>query len=295
MILLRKWYYILQEAITTFKRTPGLAIITITTLFFTLFILVIFIIAGISLNSIIESYKEHAKIVIYLKSPINLSAFNDIKDEFIRNNNVKSVEYISNEKALENLKNEWGRDNPIFQALPENPLPASIEIQLKRGAEEIDSIIELSKKVPGVDEIQYGQKTFSKLLKISKVIRTSFLFFGSILCFIVMLIVANTIKLTIVARADEIEIMRLVGAENWFVRSSFILEGIIYGVIGGLLTVICVKMFLIYLDREFELMRFLSFIETDNIRWMFYTVSLGIIIGFIGAVVSIVRLEANEE
>jgi cell division transport system permease protein len=144
------------------------------------------------------------------------------------------VRYVSKADALEEMSKKYPE---MTQSLNNNPLPNSLVVTPKHG-EDTAAIYRSLKPVPvGVDEVKYGQKTTSRVLQLAHVIESVFFFAGALLLIAAMILIANTIRLSIFSRRREIEVMKLVGASNWFVRGPFMLEGLLCGLIGSLAAV----------------------------------------------------------
>ncbi|MBA3366203.1 MAG: ABC transporter permease [Actinobacteria bacterium] len=148
---------------------------------------------------------------------------------------VKSITFVSKNEALDRMRK---RTPELVQALPANPLPASEEVEPVRG-ELVDEIDKALHPLPaGVEKTSYAKKTASRVLQVARVIETVFAIAILMLLFASTLLIANTIRLSIFARRREIEVMKLVGASNWFIRGPFMLEGLICGIVGSLAAIL---------------------------------------------------------
>ena len=151
---------------------------------------------------------------------------------------VKHVKFVSKADGLKKMEQE----HPEFfkGVLTTNPLPDALEVTPKHGEDTaaIARSLRTLGEAQGVDQpVKYGQKTTSRVLQLAHVIESVFLFAVAILLIAAMILIANTIRLSIFSRRREIEVMKLVGASNWFVRGPFMLEGLLCGLIGSLLAV----------------------------------------------------------
>ncbi len=147
----------------------------------------------------------------------------------------------------------------LTENLPSNPLPASIEVVPKR-AEDVEAIANSLLPVPvGVEKVTYGKQTADRILRVARVIEIVFLVAVLVLLIASTLLIANTIRLSIFSRRREIEVMKLVGATNWFVRGPFMLEGLLCGLVGSI-----VAIFLLLLGKEFALPAILGRIESSS-------------------------------
>jgi cell division transport system permease protein len=149
---------------------------------------------------------------------------------------VKRVEFVSKQQALQDMK----RKHPDEVAqLPTNPFPNALTVVPKKG-DDIEKVAALFSSQPGngIDKVDYGKKTTHKVLRLAHVIEAFFIIAVVLLLAASTLLIANTIRLSIFSRRREIEVMKLVGATNWFVRGPFMLEGVLCGIAGALGAVI---------------------------------------------------------
>jgi cell division transport system permease protein len=202
---------------------------------------------------------------------------------------VKKTTYVSKVQALEIMK----RKSPeLTRSLPSNPLPDAFELTPKRG-EDVERIAAQVPKGPGsgIEKVNYGKKTAKRILRVARVIEIVFLLAVIVLLAASALLIANTIRLSIFSRRREIEVMKLVGATNWFVRGPFMLEGLICGLVGSVLAVI-----LLVLGKEIALPAILGHIDnsSDAHALMFawnalILIGFGLLLGAVGSGVTIRR------
>jgi len=163
------------------------------------------------------------------------------------------VRIVTKDEALARMRK---RAPELVQNLPANPLPASIEVEPVKG-EYVGKIDRsLHPLAAGVDKTTYGKKTASRILRVARVIETVFLIAIIVLLTASTLLIANTIRLSIFARRREIEVMKLVGASNWFVRGPFMVEGLICGLLGSTAAIV-----LLLLGKEIALPSILGHID----------------------------------
>jgi cell division transport system permease protein len=193
------------------------------------------------------------------------------------NPQVRSATFVSKEKALDRMRTQ----NPdLVKDLAYNPLPDAYEVQPVKGeyTKEIANSVELAgagKRPPGVEKVTYGEKTANRILKVARVIEGLFLLAVVILLAASTLLIANTILLSIFSRRREIELMKLVGATNWFVRGPFMLEGLICGFVGSLFAVL-----LLLLGKEIALPQILGHIDDgDDVQAIAFGLNALIVIG----------------
>jgi len=207
---------------------------------------------------------------------------------------VESTRYQTREEALENWKVKWGENADLLDRMPTNPLPNSIIIILA-DISYASSIINEVQAMHGVEKINYSQDTVDRLLRLTRLVQIISIIIIVVLIIISIVVVSNTIKLTVMAREEEIKIMRYIGATNWFIRGPFFLEGILIGVIAAVISSVAIGFLYYYaIDRlGADLAMFLTtgfvplWFMIKNLSIIF--VSLGVSIGACGAIISMRR------
>lgn len=199
---------------------------------------------------------------------------------------VKDVTFISKGEALERMKKEHPE---LTRGLPSNPLPHSLEVIPVRG-EYTETIAEsLTPRPAGVQKVTYGKETADRILDIARLIELLFLVAVIILLGASAILIANTIRLSIFARRREVEIMKLVGASNWFVRGPFMLEGLVCGLIGSILAVV-----LLLVGKEVALPE-LGWFDDPNVHALAFAlnalilVAIGLLLGAAASAVTLRR------
>jgi cell division transport system permease protein len=200
---------------------------------------------------------------------------------------VKKSVFVSKRDALEIMKKQ---QPAMVDSLISNPLPNSFTVTPVKGEYTKEIAQTFTPPPAGVEKATYGEKTASRVLKAARVIKGSFLLAGLILIIASAMLIANTIRLSIFARRREIEVMKLVGASNWFVRGPFVLEGIICGLVGSVLAVL-----LLVLGKELALPQIVPrFDAGDAHAWPFpllaaILILLGLTLGAAGSAVTLRR------
>jgi len=233
--------YFFSETFTSLKRNFFMGFTAITTVAITLFIVGFFAIIVYDVQGIISSIKSDVELAVYLEDNISEELKEYIEQYIISWEETDAVRYISKEQALERFKKQ-NEGSDILKEIEGNPLPASFEITLNN-PEKIDRVaLRFYDKdgncIEGVDEVIYGRNYVNTLFSITAIIGTiAFLIIIALLLAAVVLIF-NTIRLSIYARRKEIEVMKLVGATNWFVRIPFLFEGFFEGFAGSVVSII---------------------------------------------------------
>ena len=204
---------------------------------------------------------------------------------------VAEVKYLSKEQALEDWRKEWKENAHLLDSLPSNPLPNSIVVTVSQ-IEYSDVVVDKLQKLEGIEGVKYYKDTVNKLIRVTNSIKFAGFVIIIFLVIVSVVVVSNTIKLTVLARVREIEIMKYVGATNWFIRGPFLVEGILIGIISsliaaGLVSVLYGKVIQNVGDQVFVMlgtpMVSVDFL-TSNLVYIF--VSIGVSVGACGSIIS---------
>lgn len=230
----------LQEGLANFYRNGWLSFATVSVLSISLYIISVTVILGIVANLVLTNVQDKINVSVYFNSDVTEESILDIKNTLSGYQEIKSVEYVSKEQALEELK-IMGKENPsISQALEEvggNPLPAALVIKAKN-PEQYDIIVSSisnSSLSENIDRINYQENKIAieRLSTIIKLVKQVGMTLGVAFVFIGVLITFNAIRLTMYAQKQEFEVKRLVGASNLYIRMPFVFEGIFYGLVSA--------------------------------------------------------------
>lgn len=274
-------------------RNKGMYFTSILAITAMMLILGLFFVAFVNVDlfaAMIE--KDYNVIQIYLEDGNSEETAKNAQEVLEGTAGVDHVTYVTKEEALETLKVRWGENGYLLENLPENPLPNSFNVYV----EDKDVAHDLAASaydIEGVDDVVYYQDTIDKLAQISHFIELGSLIAMGFLVIVSIIIVANTIKLTVFNREKEIGIMKYLGATDWFVRAPFIWGGIIIGTLSA-----AIATGLTYLIYK----RIIQIIGTDVTRILSVTVvpaeyltlnlliiflCLGVSIGICGSIISI--------
>ena len=199
----------------------------------------IFIITVINLNQIFDDWGKRIQVIVYMDEDTSSEGIKKVKEKIIKLTQTENIIYVSKERALITLKKSLHNQNGILDNLDDNPLPASFEIQLKEEYKNLQSVkafVAMVKGIDGVNDAEYGQEWLEKFSAFISMVKLVGVSIGCFLLLATIIIISNTIKLTIYSRREEIEIMKLVGATNFFIQIPFFLEGFIQGFSASLLS-----------------------------------------------------------
>lgn len=191
-------------------------------------------------NVVIDTKNKFDEVQIFLEDNITGEQLDRIENEAKGTEGVLSVIFQSKEQALEIMKEEWEEDAYLLEGLETNPLPNTIIVQLE-DIEYADRVVDKVKGLQGIEEIKYNKDIIEKLVLFANYVRGGGLFIIAILVFVSVFIISNTIKITVTARRREIDIMKYVGATNGYIRGPFIIEGLLFGLIGAIISILIVN------------------------------------------------------
>jgi cell division transport system permease protein len=212
--------------------------LTILSIGIGLLILSSFVTITMNMDSLLKRWSKSFGLVVYLDDSMNREAENTLKAFFQNDPDIIEVKYVSKGEAVEELKIVLGSNARIIEELNENPLPSSFELKLKRELLNPSFVKQKAAQISnmtGIDEVQYGEKWLASLNTISRIMKLSAAFLGIAIFIAIIFITYNTIKIFFYRRNDEIETLKLLGATRGFIRLPFLIEGLIIGLIGGII------------------------------------------------------------
>jgi cell division transport system permease protein len=228
--------YNIKQGFIQIFRNKGMSLASIFSILAMLMILGIFFLIAVNLNLFTEVVKQdYDQVEVFLLDDTTQEQAQNIMNEMEGYEGVSDVVYRSKDEALEIMKERWGESGYLLDSLGDNPLPASVLISVE-SIESAQSVSEYAGTLEGVEDVQFYQETVDKLTQITNFLQIGALIVMAFLIVVSVVVVSNTVKLTVFARAREIRIMKYVGATNWFIRGPFISEGIIIGLLAALVS-----------------------------------------------------------
>lgn len=294
--MFRSFRYSVKQAFVQTWRNKNMSIASIFSITAMLLILGLFFIIAINVNVMIDdAKKDFDTIEACLKDEVTVEQGQLMAEQMNADIDVKKAYYQTKDEALKNWREKkWGDNGYLLDGLNPNPLPNSVMIKVS-DISKADSVVEKLSQYEGIEKIKYYKEVVDRLLKFSKNVQIGAFVLIVFLILVSIVVVANTIKLTVHARGREISIMKHVGATNWFVRAPFLFEGIIIGVLSSLISAgiiaLIYKQIMKHISGNFMFMMKAKFVPIDfmmnNLIWIF--VALGVSIGACGSVVSMRR------
>ena len=279
-----------REALLSFRRAPLLSVLSITTIAFSLFTLGLFGLVAINLRQALQGLEERVEIVAFVLRGTPAETITLATQDIAAFPEVQDVTYVTEEQALARARRELVEFRDAYRDLQVNPLPASIEVRLTPGNRDAATVERVAQRLRGfsfVNDVRFGREWVQKLDHLRNITGVVGLVIGLAFAAVAVVIIGVTIRLTLLQRAREISIMRLVGATNWFIRGPFLLEGAFKGLLGGLLSlVLCYAGYLLFRDRSGGTFAGLIFFQTYQ---MVAVVLFGVLLGLGGSLVSVGR------
>jgi cell division transport system permease protein len=229
-----------REALLSFKRAPILSVLSITTIAFALFVVSLVGLVGLNLQRALEQVEERVEIVMYLRRGVPIEVVTTAMGDIQTFPEVATVTHVTEEEALQRARTELQEFQGVFEDLETNPLPASLEVSLRQGYRDSENMERVATRLNGfrfAEDIRFGRDWVAKLDRLRDIAGAVGLLVGAAFAAASIIIIGTTIRMTVLQRSREINIMRLVGATDRFIRSPFLLEGSIKGALGGLTAV----------------------------------------------------------
>lgn len=279
-----------REALRAFRRTPMLSLLSVAAIAFSLFTIGLYGLVALNFRDALEDLAERVEIVAFLMRGTPAESVTLAADDIAGFPEVESVSYVSEDQALERARQELGEFRDAFEDLATNPLPASLEIRMGPDFRSSEAVQQVADRLAGyafIDDVRYGRDWLQRLDRIRRLATFVQLLIGGAFAAVAIAIIGVTIRMTVLQRAEEIAIMRLVGATNGFIRGPFVLEGALKGLLGGILAVgLCWAGFTAFRAGLGADLPDLRFFDGATIALI---ILFGTLLGLVGSMVSVGR------
>jgi cell division transport system permease protein len=288
--------YFFRQAWRNLRQNPLMSAITLGTITISFLILGIFVIILLNAKGLMEEWGSRIQVTAYLFDGVDAEKAAHLQERVAGFAEVQQVLYRTKEEALKILEARLQGRQGLLKGLPKNPLPASLEIRLKPEYQQSFGVQGLANRLKGnpeIEDVQWGSDwvdRFSAFMALAEVLGLSL---GALLLLATIFVISNTIRLSIFARKEEIEVMRSVGATGFFIRGPFYIEGILHGFFGaGLSLAVLFGLYQLFMAKVYgplqDLLgnfplRFLTFEQTAALALG------GLILGLLGTQVSVGR------
>ncbi|MEW6726573.1 MAG: permease-like cell division protein FtsX [Bacillota bacterium] len=286
--MLNRLTYCLHLAIQALTRNFWMAVASAGMITVSLGILGSFLLVAINASQLMKTVESSVEINVFLVE----DADKELLDQRIRQlDGIQSCVFVSKERALEEMREALGENKDILDGLEEdNPLPDGYRIKAER-AELVPVIAGQIQEMPGIKKVRYGQGWVEKLIAITRWLNVVSLAAAGLLAVAAVFLIVTTVRLSVVARQQEVSVMKFLGASNWFVRLPFLMEGMAVGLIGALVSTAFLAGGYYYLTLQVEAasLFFLELVNDPQLLVPVFTglVLLGLIMGGLGSMVSI--------
>jgi cell division transport system permease protein len=286
--------YLVRRTFGVMKENGPTHVLSIGTIAIAFFLFASFLLLPLNFTSFVEDWGKKVQIILYLKDGVKQERIVQITGELQREEGIREVQYISQRQARESFQQDLAGYGGVLEGVKENIFPASFEITLQerfRTPERIRALAARLENIQEVDEVQYGGMWLERFSLLLYTLKWGVWILGVILIVIIVSVTANTVRLTLYNKKVEIEILKLIGATNTFVRLPFYLEGGLQGLLGagGAVLVLFVLFHFFslkvspYLNLYFGQLH-LQFLPPNLIAWI---VGIGVISGLLGSLVSL--------
>ena len=289
----------IKEALGGIKANKEAYLITIGITAISMTIFGIFLIAYYNMEVIVNKWREKFQFVVYLQDNISKKHMKNLKRHFSTIEGIDRYIYVSKDEALKKFKKRLNQNQTILDNLDVNPLPASFELKFKRKYRQYNNIKSIAEEVikfKGIESLEFGEGWLERIETILFFLKFIVWVIGSLICIGVIFIVSNTIKLSLYARKSEIEVMQLVGATDRFIKGPFLLEGILQGFFGAILSLVILYVFYVMFIENLQTLSFFigsqsfSFIPLPIIACIILS---GALIGCVGSYISLKKFLNN--
>ena len=241
---MRRLLYLLREAVANVLTNRTTTVVAVATTAFTFACVGVFLLLYVNLKTMASSLEQDIQVMVYLQDDLTEQTRSEIEQQLKADRAVGALTFVSKERALSDFQAQFPAESRLLQGLGQNPLPASFVITLAPESRSSDAMRRWAKRtqlIPGVSQVQYNQEWVEALAGIVRYIEVAAIIVGVILSAASVTIIANTIRLALYSRREEIEILGLIGASTTFIRVPYLLEGAALGLCGSALSLVILK------------------------------------------------------
>jgi len=290
--LFKNLEFFVVEAFTSFRRSGLMSMITVGIITISLTIFGFFLLLVLNTGNIIGEISAKMDVSVYIQKNLSDSEIAAFRSQLVSLPGVEKVTFVPKNEAWRDFKEKFAARFSLDDVVEDNPLPNTFSLEI-RSTDLVEKTARMAKQVDGVDDVRYSGSYLENTKILVDAMRIGGFIFVLLLTFATLLIVVNTIRLTVLARETEISIMRLVGATNSFIRGPFIIEGILIGVLGGAFAILILKFsYDAIAARILSALPFLPVVvDKKQLSTIYIMVSaLGMFLGMLGGYISVSKL-----
>lgn len=283
-----KYSYLIKESLRGFSSAKISTFASIFTITLSLIIIAIYFSLSLSSTKLAKSIKDKVEIEAFIQDGYNINELDSLKEKIKRIGGVKQVSFISKEEAAKIFEKDYGKE--MLDLFETNPLPASFKITVYEEYKTVEKIEKIKKQIAEqmyITDIVYPQKN----LEIIEKSTSGILFLNLVILVIITLssifLVSNTIRLVISSKVKLINTLKLLGATRSYIRSPFLIEGFLQGLLGGIIAVVILYGIFEYFTRKFS--QSSISIEVFGAGYFILLIVLGILLGVAGSAISVRR------
>ncbi len=288
----------IKKALQDISDNRFLNAITVVTIGLSILIISSFSLFFINTNALLNSWKQGIRVLVYLNSDATEANRLDLRYQLQQLQDIQELTFISKETALERLKSQMRNQSALLENLKKNPLPDAFEIRIVDASRELNQVAALAEKIktfPQVAEVEYGQHFIARFSHIINIFKFVGYALGGLFFVATLFIIANTIRLVLYSRGEEIEIMRLVGATDRFITAPFYIEGLILSALGATLGLLA-----LFIAYQLILSKFQSSLALASFEVQFLTIiqilifiGISMLVGLLGCFLSLKQFLKN--
>lgn len=284
--------YFFREAFSSLRRNGWMALASASTAAVALMILGASLLVVLNTDYFATTVESEVEIAVFLQDKVDAQRAFDIGEEIKKVPGVREVKFVPKDDALAELKKNFQQKRGVLDTLGENnPLPDKYRVKVDK-PEQVKPVADKFGTIEGVAKVKYGQGVVEKLFALTKWVRITGLVVMGLLALAAVFLISTTIRLTVFARRREINIMKYLGATDWFIRWPFILEGVILGLAGSLVAVLV--LYFAYYNLNLALQQSFPFVPMQRdmrviLKVYELIIGIGVGLGAVGSMISVRR------
>ena len=258
------WFTVIRQLGRNLRQTWTSQVMTLVTVSLSVLIFALFYLIYMNMLSIGRQLGNDLKLVVYLEDEPGPEMQEQMRKKITSFDEVEQITFVSKTDAFRRFQEQLGENKDVLAEMPENFLPPSIEITPLRslhGFKQVKLFSDYLAKMPGAQKVQYGQDWVERFYYFTKLLSIVVVLSGSLLIMTTIFMVSYTVRLTILGRADELELLKLVGATNNYIRTPFMLEGFLQGLSGSIVGIVSLYLLFRWISGRFTGPGFLQFVH----------------------------------